>query len=92
MLIMPQKKKITTIFAERLFNGDDKNADFVQRMGEESEPVSKQAPTSTLSAEDAAMNSFLRAMDRKDAKGMASALKDFMYLCEQNEESCGLED
>jgi hypothetical protein len=35
---------------------------------------------------ESAMEDFLKALEAKDASGMASALKDFNYLCEEKEE------
>lgn len=94
MIMMPQKKKISTIIMGKLAGkpaGD--SADFIQKFGEESDDEKEMEIPSDemLSAEDAAMKSFLRALERKDAKGMASAMKDFMYLCEESEDSMEME-
>ena len=81
MLMMPQKKKVSSLIVSKLSGGDGK-LDFIDRGSIEDEESSEPS----YSAEEAAMSTFLRAMKREDAKGMAAALKDFIYLCEDCED------
>lgn len=88
MLNMLQKKRMPSLFVDRLTSGssEGKTADFVQRLGEKAETGEYELPEDDGDvAKEMAMKSFLRAMDRKDAKGMVAALTDFMYLCEGSE-------
>ncbi len=85
MLLMPNKKKIATIIVAGLGKRamDDSH---VQKMGEESGTGEYKLPEDTSSNDgiEAAMDDFLRAADRKDAKAMARAFKNALVLCEDD--------
>lgn len=94
-LIGPQKNALREMFAQRLSRQGyraDENDSFVQRLGEESSGVKKMAKGGVVEDEsgdsdmatEMAMGAFLRAHERKDVRGMAAALKDFMYLCDDD--------
>lgn len=85
MLLMPNKKKIATIIVSGL--GGRKKDDFVQGMGEENGTGEYKLPEEDSDDSmglEAAMDDFLRAVDKKDAAGMARAFKNAMVLCEES--------
>jgi hypothetical protein len=91
MMIMPQKQKIASIFVSKLTSKGD-SADFVQKMGDEGS-YKKQYETgaetmndSSLALESAA-SSIIAALEKKDSKALKSALKDFIYLCDESEDA-----
>lgn len=72
MLLMPNKKKIATLIVSRI-----KKPDFVQKLGDESKTGSYDLPEKEEEGMGlkAAMEDFLRAVEAKDARGMAEAFK-----------------
>lgn len=90
MLLMPNKKKIASIIVAKL---DAKpKADYVQKLGEKSETGSYELPEDDDAGGpsvglEAAMDDFIRAVEKKDAKGAAKAFEAAMVLCEHGEES-----
>lgn len=90
-MIMPQKQKIATIFTAKLTGKDEgKNGDFVQRMGEptsfKSEYEAEGPDDSAGLALESAASSIIAALEKKDAKALKMALKDFIYCCEESPE------
>lgn len=81
MLLMPQKKKLATVIVGKMTTPD-----FVQKMGEESSTGGYNVPEEDDSMVlEEIMGSFMRAIDRRDAKQAVQALKDFMELCGSEE-------
>ena len=80
-MMMPEKKKISSLIVSKL-SGAESNIDFIDKQVPEEK---SQEPS--YSAEEAAMSSFLRALERKDVKGMTAAFKDLMYLCDGDDEN-----
>lgn len=80
MMMMPEKKKISSLIVGKL-TGAKENMDFIEKPKTENS-----LPEKSMSAHEAAMSSFLRAFKREDVSGMTSALKDFIYLCEEEED------
>ena len=82
---MPNKKKIAALIVSGIGKKKD---DHVQALGEESGTGSYKLPEEDGGDEsmglESAMEDFLRAADRKDAKGMAAAFKNAMVLCEES--------
>ena len=98
MMIMPQKQKIASIFVSKLTSkGDQGSGDFVQKMGEpnsyekEYETGAESDESSGLALESAA-SSIIAALEKKDSKALKSALKDFIYLCDESEDAMEGED
>ncbi len=83
MLLMPNRKKVATIIVQGL----KPKADFIQELGTENGTGEYKMPENEGSSMglEAAMDDFLRAMDRKDAGGMARAFKNAMLLCDEAE-------
>ena len=86
MLLMPNKKKIATLIVSGL--GGSKKPDFVQKLGEESGTGEDKLPEAEEEADgvEASMEDFLRAVERKDAKAMARALKNALVMCGEESE------
>lgn len=85
MLLMPNKKKIASVIIAGI--GGKKKPDYVQKLGEESGTGEFKVPEPEADADgvEAAMEDFLRAVERKDAKAMARALKNALVMCESEE-------
>ncbi len=88
MLIMPQKKKIASIFISKLSSqpSEGESKDFVQRMGEESDSDEYETPGEDYKlAKESAASSIISALEAKDAKALAQALSEFISVCEASE-------
>lgn len=85
MLLMPNRKKVASVIVAGMKRGGDKKPDFVQKLGEESGTGDFKAPEPEDDDVDvgleAAMDEFLSAVEAKDAKGMARALKSAVSMC-----------
>lgn len=80
MLLMPQRKKLALLIAGQL-----PKAPYVQGMGEDSAPADLDMPEEEVDPMEgltASMDAFMSALDQKDARGMATALQDFLVMCE----------
>lgn len=91
MMIMPHKQKISSIFVSKL-TGKGDSADFVQKMGE-SGSYKKEYDTGMEAKQDSglalesAASSIIAALEQKDSKMLKNALKDFIYLCDEQEDA-----
>ncbi len=91
MMIMPHKQKVSSIFVSKLTSKGD-SADFVQKMGDDGaykkkyETGAEAVNDSGLALESAA-SSIIAALEQKDSKALKSALKDFIYLCDEQEDA-----
>ena len=86
MLLMPNKKKVASIIVASL---GKKKPDHVQRLGDEAETGSyktEREEDGESHGLEAAMEDWLKAAERKDAKGMARAFKNALVLCEEHTE------
>lgn len=80
IMMNPNKDRVTTIVASI---GRDKNGNADGR-----EEFKREDPgnvTDAMAAKEAAMDSLLVAIDKKDSRGMVRAMKTFMDLCEYEE-------
>lgn len=89
MLLMPNKKKIATIIMAGIDGG--KKPDYVQRMGEESGTggfaIKREEKESGVSEGlEAAMEDLLAAINRKDARAMARAVKNALIICDHEDD------
>lgn len=81
MLLSPNRKKMATIIVSGA-----SSPDFVQKLGEESKTGEFELPKDEASLPvETAMEEFLDAVEKKDAKAMAKAFKNAMYICEGGE-------
>lgn len=93
MLLMPNKKKIVSIvmagMKDKKEGPKEGSSNFVQKLGEESgyegAEVGDEPASEDSYALDSAAGSFLSAVKKDDAKGVAKALKDFFSICEAKE-------
>lgn len=89
MLLLPQKKKIATIVMSKLMPKETRESgDFIQRdvksepaEGSLANPEEENSP-----ALESCMVAFLHGIERKSPSDMVSALKDFFYMCDEEEE------
>lgn len=89
MLLMPNKKKIASVIVAKIGKPKD---DYVQKMGDENGTGEYEVPEEEENDKiglEAAMDDFLRAVEKKDAKAMASAFESAMVLCEESESGEG---
>lgn len=87
MLLLPNKKKAAAMIVASIGKGS-KKPDHVQALGEESSTGKYEVPEDEEGGAglEACMSDFLAAVEKKDPKGMASALKSAM-VCMPSEES-----
>ena len=80
MLLLPHKKKMATIIVAGL----KPKKDYVQAIGEESDTGSFKVPEGEAGPTglEAAMGSFLSAVEAKDTAAMAEALKEAVSYCQ----------
>jgi hypothetical protein len=73
MMMMSPKKKIATIIMASLGKKPE---------GPKVEPVSNEVPEEDNSmAEESSAEAVLKAVESKDAKALAAAMKDFLEIC-----------
>jgi hypothetical protein len=76
IMMNPNKDRVTTIVASIQ---KDKNGN---PSGREELKEERGTVTDAMAAKEAAMDSFLVAVDKKDSRGMVRAMKTFLELCE----------
>ncbi len=79
MMMMPDKKKMMSIILGSLSPSNEARKD---KMKDSDEPEDDKS-----SALRDAMEKFLRAVKSESPDGMVRALKDFVYLCEDEKET-----
>lgn len=86
MLLMPNKKKMASVIVATL---GKKKPDHVQALGEESGTGEYKLPedegSDDMTALEACMDDFLKAVEAKDAKAMAAALKSALVCAKEPE-------
>lgn len=83
MLLMPGKKKVATIIVAGM---SPKKPDFVQKMGEEGDTGEYKVPEGedeSMMGLVSAAESVMKAFKDGNAKNAAKALKNFIYMCEE---------
>lgn len=93
MLLMPNKKKVASIIVASLGHRRASEEPHVQKLGEDSGTGEYKIPEpedESAMGLESAMEEFLRAADKKDARGMARAFRNALVLCDDDgHESAG---
>lgn len=84
MLLLPGKKKMATIIVASM----GKKPDYVQNVGEESDTGEYKVPEGESASMDdmglvSAAESILKAVKDGKPKALAQAMKDFIYMCDE---------
>jgi len=90
MLLSPGKKKMATIIVASM----GKKPDYVQNVGEESDTGEYKVPEGESSSMDdmglvSAAESILKAVKDGKPKALAQAMKDFIYMCDEENSAEG---
>lgn len=88
MLLMPQRRKMVSLILEGLGGGrpkDGPRASFVQQMGEPSRTGDYEVPDTREYAQSQCMQKFVDCCERKDHRGMAQALMEFLDMRESGD-------
>jgi hypothetical protein len=80
MMMLPDKKKMASIIVAKIKPGKSQ-----EEVVDEVQP-GEAVDDKSMALEDAA-SMMMQAVEKKDAKMMVSALKDFIDMCEMKEES-----
>lgn len=80
MMLMPDKKKIVSIILERIGGSPKGRGPYPK---EKTEGVDEDV---SIALHDA-MSKFLKAIENKDVDNMVNYLKDFVYMCSEEEPS-----
>ena len=88
MMIMPHKRKMTTLFMNMPKKSEEDTMDFVQGMGEESDSedeydMASSNEESRALAKKSAASSIMKALEAKDSGLLSLALSDFIECCEE---------